>query len=549
MTSFEREYREAMDELYASAGSFGNIAARLGVPRANESIPTAQVSWNPQEKLTTFEINPEFFHGLTPRQRGAVIAHEAYHVLLGHLLEAGDPYYKNHHARTLAQECIINDGLSSSTGLPLPLNVEGAHPCLGTELFGADFSYFTTRQGYDYIMQDREDEEREKGEEGGSTSPSESDVSEEKGGGNAKEESSSNGNGESEEKGEEEESDDSAVAENGVSNEADESSTPTPSAPESEDTSTPESEEKNGESPQSPSEGSKEAHSSTATSDASTGGREASGTLCGGVELNGGDPQEVKEAVAQAVQQAMDEMSDDEIQNLSDEVSDMLINSGASGDSFGLGKAGNLITAKASEINVSWRKILEKVNPEVKNYGRRKRGDDWTRPNPRYVSIYPDVVIPRSMPHKPHGKGKGDSVPTIIVALDLSYSIPRELVNDLLAMVNDTPDELVRAIPVTWSDEPEEYDEATGKIVAPGGTNVTALYHWCLDKGKSLGIPDPHVFVITDGECSFYGPVDTKYLREKWHWCCIRPKDEKSLQRYFSKYLTEHNVHHLKDFQ
>lgn len=543
MSSFEQDYREAMEELYLSAGSFGTIAASLGTPRANESIPTAQVSWNQQDKLTVFEINPRFFHDLTPRERGAIIAHETYHVLLGHLQEASDPYYRNTQTRIYAQECIINDGLPSSTGLPLPLGSDEARPCLGPEMFGADFSYFTTRQGYDYIM-GRNKEEESKDDASPSATPSSGDG---KSQGEQSDSSQEQDPSENEPAGNEQqdspESDGSNTPENSLEDTDEDGAEDSESG-----TDEPLKDEANqGDTETAPGGGEgEESHSDT--SEPSEAGKMTPGTLCGGVEMNGGDPQEIKQSISNSMKHALSQMSKEEIQELSDEITDMLVNAGIGGSIIGTNDAGSLIVAKESTLNVNWRKILERVNPKVKDYGKRKRGDDWTRPNPRYVSIYPKVVLPRALPSKPQSKGKGDSLPTIIVALDLSYSIPRELVKDLLALVQDTPEDLVRAIPVTWSDYPKEYDQEKREIVKAGGTDVTNLYHWCINRGKELGITNPHVFVITDGETSFYGKVDREYIRSKWHWCLINPRDESSLRRNFKQYLTEKNVHHLSDF-
>ena len=103
--------------LSLSSRAFSNMVQRLGYPISNEGIPTAQVQLNMDEQRIEFLINPNFIAELSDSDIAAVLAHEAYHVLLDHLSEMADEdTYPLRAILIDAQECIINDSLPSSVG-------------------------------------------------------------------------------------------------------------------------------------------------------------------------------------------------------------------------------------------------------------------------------------------------------------------------------------------------------------------------------------------------------------------------------------------------
>lgn len=487
-SDFLEDYAEGMDALYNSAETIARFASALGIPKANAEIKTARVTWNRKSQKTTFEINPEFFSRLTAGERGAIIAHEAYHVLLSHFEEILDPYYEDQFALEINHECIINDGLYGAVGLKLPEDLgRGETPCFGMRIFNQDFSYFSTREGYDFIMSlPKEDDEKRNDDDQ-----------------EDKEEITPDGL-----------SDDSSQGENGVNQPGEKSS-------------------------------------SNATDASDEEGLDDSGNMpkqhqCGGISVAEEDVEDMAEQVKEALKKALDETEGDVPDEILDAAADMDIDT----SSYGSGAISSPINAPTITMEVNWRKLLTEINPKVKNYGKKKIEETWTKPERRYVSVYPDVIIPSRVHDAKNNKGKGDSIPTLIIGLDLSYSIPRELVSDLLALVHETPQELVRAIPVTWSDYVMEYDESVGKIVPAGGTNINAFYKWCISKAEELKVKNPDVLVITDGECNFSSQlVDKQYVLNKWRWCAIQPRDKTTIERKFQGFVDPRKILTLNDFK
>jgi len=153
--TFQKDYMRGLDALYDYAPYFYRIMRFLGIPAENPQIATAQVSYDPYQKKILFEINPALISDMDDEQVGFVIAHEAYHVLLRHLMEIQDTQdYPDQGTLIIAHEAIVNDTVQNVLGLDAP-----AMDIIFGDKYGADFSGFSTREAYDWIHQDSENDD------------------------------------------------------------------------------------------------------------------------------------------------------------------------------------------------------------------------------------------------------------------------------------------------------------------------------------------------------------------------------------------------------
>lgn len=127
----------------------------MGQPIESRLAPTAAVTWNSKTNDTELHMNKEFFSKLSDEEAGAVLVHEAYHILLRHLEEARDTNsFPRARMCYFAQEAIINDRLTGA-GYTLPEN-----PITGEKIVGVDCSEMTTEEVYELFCQKfPEDEE------------------------------------------------------------------------------------------------------------------------------------------------------------------------------------------------------------------------------------------------------------------------------------------------------------------------------------------------------------------------------------------------------
>lgn len=451
-SSFNEDYERGLDMLYASSKIFGSLANSIGTPVANEEIPTARVAFNTDTKKISFEVNPDFINPLTDDQIAAVIAHETYHVLLDHLSELSEPEYTDRSALIDAHECIINDALESNVGVRLPEDIGIRY---GTELYNQDFSYFTTKQGYDFIVKNKDN----------------------------KEESPENNEGSSEDNARED--DDSK----GFFN-------------------------------------------------------------CGGVYVPEEFADDFREAIKVSIKDTVDEVDEDQID---DDLKDVLDEFVSMSYSVNDNSSGFVKATIESGMNMNWFKILSRINPKINTSGKKRTETTWMKPPRRLLSVYPEVIIPEVVHERKDPRGAGDSLPTIIVALDLSYSIPRNLVQKLVNLVDEVPEAFFKPIPVTWSDYVLPYDNKSKRVVPSNGTNINAVYEYAQKITKEKGSA-PYVFVISDGQCSFshYSriKIDKDYLNNQWYWCAIKDNDVHNITKYFvnSGHADKSKVYKLSDF-
>lgn len=488
--TFMEDYMRGLDSLFLSAKAFATLTQSLGRPFENSEIPTAQVSFDPRTKLISFELNPEFIESLDDGQVAAVLAHETYHVLLDHFDEQQDTAsYPDSKALAIAHECIINDALFSNIGFHLP---EGH--CSGPADHGQDFSWFTTKEGYDFLTEPPEDDEGSSGNSSGESGEGESSDS------------------------------DSGQPQNDESGDGDSDSN---------DDSDSDSEEDDSESPK--------------------------GQPCGGIQIKDEDEQAFKDAISRAVDSAMKNIKPEEIDdNLSDMLDELSHADGIDIDTKGwsmneVDKSSAFLDT-SDTLDLNWKTLLAKINPAIMTSRKPQYKDSWHQPRRKMLNSYPEIVLP-SVRRKDNTDGRGDAVPTFILALDMSYSIPAYLIGKLASLADSIPTDIIHPTPVTWSDNVKEFDTTERRIVARNGTNVSELYIWA-DRHAKATRTKPYVLVITDGECNF-DPywlsrsgliLDEKMLKEQWIWMAIEPGDERVIQRNFGRYISNHPIYCMQDF-
>lgn len=217
------------------------------------------------------------------------------------------------------------------------------------------------------------------------------------------------------------------------------------------------------------------------------------------------------------------------------------------GTSFSFGDVSkSAMRSDMSTERVNWQELLAKVNPKVLDSGIKKenRKTNWTKNNRRMGSVYPNVILPVTEPQKPKGDDKGESLPTFIIALDLSYSIPRELVKDLQNLLEDIPSNLIRAFPCTWSDDLVVYDE-NKEVCKSYGTNIRLVVDYAKQIKQETSVY-PYVLVITDGHFFDHLPnLISQELIKKWFIMAIETKDfDKCADQ-----VGDENTYFLKDFK
>ena len=209
----------------------------------------------------------------------------------------------------------------------------------------------------------------------------------------------------------------------------------------------------------------------------------------------------------------------------------------------------NSITASKSlekQAALNWARILREINPRILSGNTISRGPGvskrtFSRLNVPTVAQYPRMVLPGR--HSLGGKstGRGNEVPTIILALDFSYSVESTTtLETIVSLADSIPSTGARVIPVTWADDvvpwnPEE------RQVAHGGTDIYKVLQYANDIMEENGTA-PYVIVISDGQfyCDFENRSKVPF--EHYFWVGFTPDDkqcfksalgEAAMKRYY----------------
>lgn len=524
------DYSRGMDMLRLYSSAFATLAAGLGYPIPNPNIPTARVVLNTDTRRIAFEINPTFLHELKDSDVASVIGHETYHVLLNHLSEVPDrKAFPRYDVLTDAQECIINDGLPGNIGFEI---IEGAFR--GPERHNHDFSLFSTKEGYDFIMaklqenedQDQSDDDSQDGQDQSDSGNSEGD-----------QESNNSGEGQGDSEGDSADSsedDNSQAGKGGASADSAEG-------------------DADGDAQGSSQSG------APAEGDASSKG--CGGAVVEGENLDSLSPQELKDLVGEILgeqmNEALDSLNGSQLPAHVEDMLDELENDGdielpnrpsSSGYGEGQGKSGFNTINEFSNMKMNWVDLLAKINPKVKSSGRPKTRDSWHQPRRRMVHSYPQVILPTTRRLDDANSKKGDSVPTFILALDMSGSIPEKYLQDLAAFAMSLPSDLIKGYPITWSDNFRVFNpERPREIVPRSGTRISSVIGYANKIEQETGTK-PYVLVITDGEFALPANADLKTMKEKWFWMALQPKDVRTINSRIPAAVTPNNVFSLVDF-
>lgn len=516
--SFHSDYKRGLDAIYLYAPYFYKIMLHLGIPVANENIPTAQVNFNPHTKEILFEINPNLIESMTDEEVGFVIAHEAYHVLLNHLPELMmKEEYPQSETLVLAHEYISNDNVANVLGLDIPDTDFEIY--LGKNI-DQDFSMMSTREAYDVLAKDEEKTEDDSVEQDDEKQN------------NSSSNSSSNG------------SDNSAAD---VSDKKSES--PSGNNDQQDD-------EKSSEDEDSSAGYDSEGQDEDSDADSQPGDKVS---YCAGPKISEENYDEFMKSIVDAVEKSYYDMkSNDELDDVPVEMQNIM--SDYSKDvSFGIGndRSTMFMNTVDDNMNLDWKSLIAEINPKILSAGGPKKYKDvWHQPRRRMISSYPKVVLPARV-EKKDGDDKGDEIPTFILALDWSVSIPDYLIAGLANLADTVPDKFVKVLPITWSNHYKEFDTVKRNMIIRGGTNIGAVYEYSQKVAKEIG-RQPYVFVITDGQFHFkhYETNSKKNIQDYWYWGGINKGSERIMNPssgqnslYFDKsYTSADRVFNVNDF-
>ena len=198
----------------------------------------------------------------------------------------------------------------------------------------------------------------------------------------------------------------------------------------------------------------------------------------------------------------------------------------------------NSITASKNlekQATLNWARILKEINPRILSGNTISRGPGaskrtFSRLNVPTVAQYPQMVLPGR--HSLGGKstGRGNEVPTIILALDFSYSVASTTTLEMIvSLAESIPSAGARVIPVTWADDvvpwnPEE------RQVANGGTDIYKVLQYANNIMEENGSA-PYVIVVSDGQfyCDFENHSTVPF--EHYFWVGFTPDDKRCFKR------------------
>ncbi len=259
-----------------------------------------------------------------------------------------------------------------------------------------------------------------------------------------------------------------------------------------------------------------------------------SGHGCGGIDINDDDILDLQDYLENLVKDAARE-NGKSVKEFMDEID----NTKSGGFSPTGASLANMSAMSSTRMN--WNYLLAKINPKVLEAGKKTKVKyDWTKQNRRLISVFPTAIIPKVKTHDPQPSDKGDSLPVLVIALDLSGSIPRSLVKMLEGLLQDIPEKLIKAYPCTWADVVIPYEP--GGYTANGGTNFHNVINYVKEIQEETQT-DPYVLVITDGE--FW--ITNERPGKDWYFMAV---DDKSFAGQCRLHIKdEDHLYHVKDFK
>lgn len=488
-------YDEATEWLDENFPFFLTLVLNLGQPQYCSNIPTMQiVEDNTAIDGFVLQISPDFIEKLTPAEAAGVLGHEALHAILGHLGEASEGYFKDSWSLMASQEMICNDRLVDA-GFVLP---EG-NPFYGDAMIGQSTVPYSTFDVYDLVTEKLNNTHDDDNASFNENSEHISNTSDSDSGSSA-----------------DSDSDDSK----GIS-----------------DTSKETNNTKN--------------QNIAPIKDASENSDEKPASINKNDLKNLRDQHDMCEtlqnitgSLAQAVKDSFDRLADDirdamqndpnsslarGVDQLTEEMKeDLKLNDYTYAAKSNLAGTERTETLQEAAIrldtNIEWIKILEKVNPDIlQKKGKRssRTRSSWKAPRRNIAHMYPHVMVPTSVAMgEPNKKNKnGTNKPLVVLALDLSSSIPRELQSVLVGLANKVPLDLMEVECCTFSTQAIPFDpRKTKNRLASGGTSFTCVEQFAREAANKHHLEYPKsIICITDGQASF-GSVRRPKNLEAWTW-------------------------------
>jgi predicted metal-dependent peptidase len=495
LNQFEKSFKSGLLELLYLDPNLGAIARGLGMPVIDNTISTAGLRWDKREKKIVFAVNEEFLENSDEEMIASVILHETEHLIFDHVSERIEDFFPDKKILHMAQECINNDIIDTIYQLPLPDDA-----ITGRELLHKDCTSMSTKQVYDLLVQQLPPQEGE----GDGDSESQKGQKGPKGQGGK----------------------DQPGGNNGESDDGDSESQKGQKGPKGQGGGQPGG--NNGESDDD--EGNGEGDESDDKDDQ----KQQSKGGCGGIQVDDEDVFDVEDYLKDLVDKTAKEKN-----MTADELMDEINNTKGGGYSPTGEKIGEHRAPSPTRMN--WNQLLAKINPKVLEAGKKTKVKyDWTKQNRRMISVYPQAIIPKIKTKDPKASDKGDSLPVLVIALDLSGSIPSSLVKMLQGLLEDIPGKLIKAYPCTWGSN--LYPYVPGGILGSGGTDIDNVSEY-VQKIKDETKTNPYVLVITDGE--FY--YDFKRPGKDWYFMAI---DDSSYKGYCKTHAKdEDHLYHVRDFK
>lgn len=255
---------------------------------------------------------------------------------------------------------------------------------------------------------------------------------------------------------------------------------------------------------------------------------------CGGIQIDDEDVFDLEDYLKDLVSSVAKDQG-----KTYDELMDEIDNTTTGGYSPTGGKISE--NGTPSQTRMNWNHLLAKINPKVLEAGKKtKIKYDWTKQNRRLISVYPTAIVPKIKTHSPKASDKGDSIPVLVIALDLSGSIPRNLVQMLQGLLEDIPEKLIKAYPCTWGSFLYPY-EPNG-LLGTGGTDINLVSDY-VKKIQEETKTNPYVLVITDGEFT----PEFERPGKDWYFMAINDSSYNSYCKMHAK--DDEHLYHVKDFK
>ena len=210
------------------------------------------------------------------------------------------------------------------------------------------------------------------------------------------------------------------------------------------------------------------------------------------------------------------------------------------------------LMAKANPGKVEWVELLLEVNPDLgkkPGYAPLPTRKDWTRRPARLMHMSSDLVLPSYVPVRDPARAgfSGGAKPKMVLALDLSGSIPSSAAQLMAELARMAPAEKIEVVCCTFSHFALPFDHTSdNNEVAYGGTDFSVVERFVRSTMKP-GESYPTVVCITDGESSFPDESPTaEQLETKWHWLPVSNGDRRWMERNPQGY--GYGSHHKKIF-